>query len=245
MQFSRRNAQVVSLHIRRIVVAVMLTLALLSGIAPLKSISFASAPQCSMSCCVALPPHQPGECESVVSCHVKLPGHNAGAHDAPQATHFDQHAAASSHSDGDAQAQQLEPQTQPTAHHAAHTEHGGTHHAETQEASQASQTDARQPEAKTPDVKPDSKQTRRPSIAPASVSNPCPPDCGMAAGSFGNRLRSRDAATLAQAHRLRRPHARGVSTGHVSTLPHISDGKHRLAPPRAPPLFHASEFPTT
>lgn len=242
MQLSRHSAQFVLFHVTRIVVAVMLVLTLLAGIAPLKSISFASASLCSMSCCVALPPHKPGECASVVSCHVKLPGHDAGAGDASNAAH---HAAASTHSDKDEHAPRDESQPQPVAHHAAHTAHAGTHHAETQEASPTSQTNARQPEWEPPEARPESKQTRRPSIAPASVSNPCPSDCGMAAGSFGNRLRSRDAATLAQAHRLRRPHARGVSTGHVSTLPHISDGKHHLAPPRAPPLFHAPEFPTT
>jgi hypothetical protein len=86
---------------------------------------------------------------------------------------------------------------------------------------------------------------RRPSIAPASVSNPCPSDCGMAAGSFGNRLRSRDAATLAQAHRTRRPTPRVVTLRHVSAPPPTSAGTHRLAPPRAPPLSHAPESPTT
>jgi hypothetical protein len=245
VQFSRHSAQLVLFHVTRIVVAVMLVLALLSGIAPLKSISFASASLCSMSCCVALPPHRPGECDSVVSCQVKLPGHDARAHDAPDADH-QHHTAATSHPDGDEHARQHESNPQPrAAHHAAHTAHAGTHHAETPEAPETSQADARQPESKSPEAKPESKQARRPGIAPASVSNPCPSDCGMAAGSFGNRVRSRDAATLAHAHRPRRPTTRTVSTRHVSLLPLTSTDKHRLAPPRAPPFFPALESPTT
>jgi hypothetical protein len=67
----------------------------------------------------------------------------------------------------------------------------------------------------------------------------------MAASSFGNRLRSRDAATHAQAHRLHRPPTRVVALRHVSALPLTSAGKYRLAPPRAPPLFPAPASPTT
>jgi hypothetical protein len=239
-------------HVTRIVVAVTLVLALLAGIAPLKSVSFASASLCSMSCCVALPPHRPGECDSVVSCQVKLPGHDAGAHDAPNDAHEAHHEAASTHPDTDERAQPHEPQPQPEAHHAAHTTHAGTHHAEPPEAAQTPQTPnaqqtphARQLGLQPTAAKPDAKRARRPSIAPASVSHPCPSDCGMAAGGFGNRLRSRDAATLAQSHRPRPPTARVVTLKHASLLPLISAGKYRLAPPRAPPLVHVPESPTT
>ncbi|HJR07685.1 MAG TPA: hypothetical protein VJ842_10525 [Pyrinomonadaceae bacterium] len=183
-----------------------------------------------MSCCIGLPPHKAGECAGV-SCHVAL-AQNAShdKHGKVHDTHDDRHNTAAAHET--AAHHQHESQAQPTATHneASHHAHAEeAHHAEARQASESSATtDAEHASSK-------SKRERRPNVAPASLANPCPSDCGMAAGNARNNVRPRDAATLTAAHRPR-PHARLADSKHSSNLPLASAGKRRLAPPRAPPL---------
>ena len=190
----------------------MLALALLAGGAPVGSLSLASASECSMSCCIGLPSHRPGECDSVLSCHVELPQHTE-ASDAPEAEQVEDTGAPSHHAQGDSD----------------DAEH---HQAQTPTATQTDASAASSPQTAQP---PDKQKPRRHAvIARPALVNPCPPDCGVAS-SFVNVLRSRDAATLTGAHRARPP-TRVFARAHAFGLPlKFSAGKYRLAPPRAPP----------
>lgn len=243
MQPSRHKTRATFVRASRVVAALALVLALLSGIAPAGSL--ASASECSMSCCIGLPSHAAGECAGV-SCHVKLPEQTASsedthgiAHDAHGESHDDDRnkVAAShevaSHEVDAASAHQHESQPQLTtaardASHASHAEEARD--AETLQASESSATtSAGHASSKS------KQKERRSSVAPASLARPCPSDCGMAAGNAGNNVRPRDAATLTPTQRPRPP-ARLAVSKHSAAPPVASSGKHRLAPPRAPPL---------
>jgi hypothetical protein len=222
-------------HVARIVAALTLVLALLSGIAPQGSLGFAApVSECSMSCCIGKPSHAAGDC-ATVSCHVQLPGHD-DSHDASPETQLD--AAQPVQTTGDNAHAGHESHAQ-TASHDAHAGHVETQHAETLHASRTPETDApATPETDASEAsQPEAGQTgngRRSVAAHASVAPPCPSECGMAAGSFGNNLRPRDAATLTQARRPRPP-ARVAALKHFSSLPRTSSDRRRLTPPRAPP----------
>ncbi|HEX8652956.1 MAG TPA: hypothetical protein VF708_19225 [Pyrinomonadaceae bacterium] len=62
------------LRATRFVVAAILMLALLSGLAPSSASSSSSSPStlCTMACCAGKPPHEAGSCASVIACHVNL-----------------------------------------------------------------------------------------------------------------------------------------------------------------------------
>jgi hypothetical protein len=227
------RAQTTYNHIARIVAAMTLVVALLSGSAPPGSLAFAApVSECSMSCCIGKPRHAADDCASV-SCHVKLPGHGA-SNDSHDGAHEDQHATAPPLQTVDDNTHQGHGSHAPQqASHDSHSGHVKTHHAKTHPASHAS-------EETEPDAAPQSKvgqpDSRRRSVAAhASVANPCPSDCGMAAGGLGNNVRPRDAATLAQVRRPRLP-ARVAALEHFSTLPRTSSDRRRFAPPRAPPV---------
>lgn len=229
------RAQTTSAHIARIVAAVTLVLALLSGIAPPGSLGFAApVSACSMSCCIGKPSHAAGDC-ATVSCHVKLPGHG-DSHDAPQEDQLD---AATHLQTADATAHHKHESHAQTASHDSHSGKLETHHAKPLHASHAPETEtSAAPETDASDAsQPEAGQSgsKRSSVAAhASVARPCPSECGMAAGSFGNNLRPRDAATLTQARRLRPP-PRVAALKHFSSLTRTSSDRRRLTPPRAPP----------
>ena len=223
-------------RITRIVAALTLVLALLSGSAPQGSLAFAApAAECSMSCCTGKPPHAAGDCASV-SCHVKPLGQAASSEPQP-AAHEDQH-----HNDAAPPEQTADNDThhghESHARQASHEPRSGqleTQQAKTRHASHAPETSATgaspQPEA----VQPDGSRSVPAVSAHASIAPPCPADCGMAASSFGNNLRQRDAATHTQARRPRPP-ARVAALKRFSSLPRTSSDKRRLTPPRAPPV---------
>ncbi|MDQ1524055.1 MAG: hypothetical protein QOE47_1979 [Pyrinomonadaceae bacterium] len=264
MRSSQFRAQTTAAHVARIVAALTLVVALLAGVAPQGSLaSFAPASGCSMSCCVGKPPHAAGDCASV-SCHVKLPGRAAShdSHDGDGTHAGDQHAAASTHQTADDHTHDGHVSHAPQqASHNSHpvqkeTHHAETHHAETlfaahatethHAAHAATETDATAGVTKTHasdahgtkvDQQPGGNSRNRRSVAAAahaSVSNPCPSDCGTAASGFGNNVRPRDTAALAQARRPRPP-TRFAALRHFSNLPRTSSDRRRLAPPRAPP----------
>jgi hypothetical protein len=64
------SAQIKLAFLPRMVVAVVLVLALLSGIAPFKSASAGNL--CTMACCAGLPPHAAGSCHMEMSAPGKL-----------------------------------------------------------------------------------------------------------------------------------------------------------------------------
>lgn len=222
-------------RITRIVAALTLVLALLCGSAPQGSLAFAApAAECSMSCCTGKPPHAAGDCASV-SCHVKPPGQAASSEPQP-AAHEGQHDNNAAVPPEQTAGNDTHHRHESHARQAAHDPHSGqleTQHAKTRHASHAPETSTTgaspQPEA----GQPDGSQSVAVS-AHASVAPPCPADCGMAASSFGNNLRQRDAATHTQARRPRPP-ARVAALRHFSSLPRTSSDRRRLTPPRAPP----------
>jgi hypothetical protein len=72
------------------------------------------------------------------------------------------------------------------------------------------------------------------SVAPTTVSKPCPPDCGATAAGFAHSRRSRDAATLSEASRPRPP-SLNASTRAGENLIASHDARRRQSRPRAPP----------
>jgi hypothetical protein len=240
---SQLEAQAIHVRIARIGAACALVLVLLVGTVPVGSFSLAAASECSMSCCIGLPSHRPGECESAVSCHVKLPEQIEASDALALAEQAQDMAAPAHHDHGDGAAaveHQPAAESQTAAHdashdasHAAQTE---TRQAQTRTASHSSASPASSPSEQTAEQSDAKKPRRHASIARVALANPCPLDCGMAS-SFINALRSRDDATLAGTHRPRPPTS-VVAPAHASGLPlKFSAGKYCLAPPRGPPAF--------
>ncbi|HEV2802502.1 MAG TPA: hypothetical protein VGW12_18670 [Pyrinomonadaceae bacterium] len=197
-----------------------------------------------MSCCTGKPRHAAGDC-ATVSCHVEFPDRAAATDDSQGDAHQEQHAPPLHTTGHEAHAAYRQSQAQHAAqaHHAAPVEtpqaethpasHSDTHtasHAETLSASHRSETE----NAAEPETERTNRAARR-VAARASVARPCPLDCGTTAGSFSNNLRPRDAATPAQARRLRPP-TRAATRGRFSALSQNSTDRRRLSPPRAPPV---------
>jgi hypothetical protein len=231
------KAQTTPARVARIIAALTLVLALLSGIAPPGSLALAApVSECSMSCCIGKPPHAAGH-GAADSCHVELPAHDAhgNPHDG---AHEHQHDAAPSLQTPGHQARHDHASQPQTPAHDAHSDGAATHQANTHPAWHAPETGtnaAPQTEAGEPESEAVQPAHRHSAAAHASVARPCPSGCGMAAGNVGNNLRVRDASTLAHARRLQPP-ARAAALKHSSTLPLTSSDKRRLAPPRAPPV---------
>lgn len=259
----QHRAQATTAHsVARIVAALTLVVALLSVSAPPGALAFA-VPEaaCSMSCCVGKPAHAAGDCASV-SCHVELPGRvapNEAHDDDGGATHDEAHHAAAPplQNAGDNTHDNAHEAHARPASHGSHSVRAETHpasHAPQTNASLATKTDATDDATETETEAAGASQTdtadatqteagrpgsgngrRRRVAAHSSVANPCPPDCGTAAGGFGNNVRPRDAAALTRARRPRRPPARPAALAHFSNLPRASSDRRRLTPPRAPP----------
>lgn len=54
----------------RMLAALMLALALLSGLAPFSASSSSLSHPCAMACCAGKPPHEAGTCASAIACHL-------------------------------------------------------------------------------------------------------------------------------------------------------------------------------
>jgi hypothetical protein len=214
----------------------------------------------SVSCHVKLPGRaashdgdgtHAGDHHAAASAHQTADDHTHDGHVShapPQASHNSHSVQKETHHAETHQAETLFAAHATETHHASHTPQ--THAAETTEtnhashAAEATETDATAEGTKThasdahgtraEQPRGDRRSRRGIAEAHASVANPCPSDCGMAAGGFGNNVRPRDAAALAQARRPRPP-TRFAALRHFSNLPRISSDGRRLAPPRAPP----------
>ena len=169
--------------LRRIIVAVVLVLALLSGAVPFGSAS--AGHLCTMECCAALPPHAAGSChmsmasdesepQQAANKHCGLPEANNGALEGVDAGVMGMTGTSDSSSD-------LDDVTIDASDHC-------------KTASHSEDLDA-------PSLN-DSPESA--SIATQFFSKPCPPECGTGALSSGVR-RSRDSVAVAEHGHSRPP----------------------------------------
>jgi hypothetical protein len=198
----------------RLIVAAVLLLALLSGVAPLGSAS--AGHLCTMECCAGLPPHAAG------SCHMGLssPGETKQLeHD--QSEHCGLAEADTGAIKGvSAGVMGMKTSAAPTLDLDGVTIDASEHCAKNSQAEEAgpSTTDSARP----------------PSVSVRSFSKPCPPECGTGALSSGVRP-ARQAAALAHNVRPRPPTAAGkFYFSRQNSL--IDSAYYRQVRPRGPPL---------
>lgn len=165
----------------RIVAAVMLVMALLSGIAPFGTASSSSL--CAMACCAGKPPHEAGACAGV-SCHAHLSARQERPQPKPK-THCEMNGKGTP----DHQEMMRIPDAL-TIDSAASTGHpdGEVDHSSAQ-----------------PDA-PSQSASRTASVAVSTaISNPCRPDCGAGAFSSSGQGRQRNTADISYAGQPRPP----------------------------------------
>ena len=204
--------------LRRIIVAVVLVLALLSGLVPFGSAS--AGHLCTMECCAGLSPHAAG------SCHMSMSSHGNSGESEPEQD-LDKHCGlrqadkeAIEGSDVDAGVMGMTD----SAHSPLDLDEV------TIDASDHCNTDSR-----SEDLNPsrnDSPQSA--SIATQSFSKPCPPECGTGALSSGVR-RSRDSVAIAY-NAQSRPPAPGRKYQHFNGDFLITSNYCKQLRPRGPPL---------
>lgn len=200
----------------RIVVAVVLVLALLSGIAPFKSASAGNL--CTMTCCAGLPPHSAG------SCHMEMPAPGKLSQETTPEPESDKLCGL------------REPETGAPADVAAgaigindNAESSLNLDAVTVDASDHCQVNSQTEE----DAQPAADSNQAANIAAHSFARPCPPECGSGATGSGVR-RPPDAATLVQNARPRSTFVRKYPRhSHDSLFVSVCGEQVR---PRGPPL---------
>ena len=198
--------------LERIIVAVVLVLALLSGVVPLGSA--AAGHLCAMECCAALPPHAAGSCHMSMASHESEPQQDLNEHcGLPEANN--------GATDGIvAGVMGMTTSTQSSA----------DLDDVTIDASDHCKTDSQSKDLNAPSL---TDYPESASIATESFSKPCPPECGTGALSSGVR-RSRDSAALAdQGHS--RPLMPGRKTQHFNDNFLINSTYCRQLRPRGPP----------
>jgi hypothetical protein len=203
----------------RLIVAVALVLALLSGIAPLSSAS--AGHLCAMECCAGLPPHAAG------SCHMGLssPGETKELqHD--QAEHCGLAEADTGAIKGiSAGVMGMKTSAVPTLDLDSVTIDASEHCAKNSQAEEAGPATTDSPRLPSVNAQ---------SFSAQSFSKPCPPECGTGALSSGVRP-ARQAAALAYNVRPRPPTAAGkfyFSRQNFS----IDSAYRKQVRPRGPPL---------
>ena len=205
--------------LRRIIVAVVLVLALLSGLIPFGSAS--AGHLCTMECCAGLAPHAAG------SCHMSMSSHGKSGESAPDQD-LDKHCAV--------------PQAENRAIEGIDVDAGvmgmtNSAHSSldlddiTIDASDHCQT-ATQPEDLNSAAHNDSPESN--SIATQFFSKPCPAECGTGVLSSGVG-RSRDSAAVAH-HARSRPPAPGLKHQHFNGNLLVTSNHCRQLRPRGPPL---------
>ena len=204
--------------LRRIIVAVVLVLALLSGLIPFGSAS--AGHLCTMECCAGLAPHAAG------SCHMSMASHGKSGESAPEQD-LDKHCGlppADSRAiegiDVDAGVMGMTD----SAHSSLDLDDV------TIDASDHCHT-ASQPEDLNSSSDNDSPESN--SIATQFFSKPCPAECGTGAFSSGVR-RSRDSVAIAY-HARSRPLAPGRKYQHFNGNLLIASNYCRQLRPRGPP----------
>jgi hypothetical protein len=193
---------------KRIVLAVMLTLALFSGVAPLDALS-SSGQMCTMSCCAGQPPH-PAHSGAGGACHVNLLVHK--------------------------RAPKSEPEAHCGGVEAARTHHGGMTMQEPRAGSDSSSLHAHGEANHFPAQRqPSRSPSSAPSVATIALTKPCKSDCGTGTASSTNRNNSRERAVVSYACKPRPPTDSvllRVSDNPATTLSVLC----RESRPRAPPL---------
>jgi hypothetical protein len=163
------------LHLVRVVVAAILILVMLGGIAPFSTLSATAL--CTMDCCVGLAPHAAG------SCHMNMSAGTPG----PEAKKSCETTESSDEITGGVMGMV------------------GSHssfQAVTIDASEHCDKKSAPEGARVPSTE---KTPVQPSLSAQSVAKPCPPECGTGVVSFAQLQRARDTAALAHAMRPRPP----------------------------------------
>jgi hypothetical protein len=205
----------------RIVVAVVLVLSFLSGIAPFKSASAGNL--CTMACCAGLPPHSAG------SCHMEMPA--AGKLTRETKPEPKQ----ASEPESDKLCGLREPENGAPGDVAAGTI-GLNDNAEAWlnlDAVTVDASDHCQVNSQTEETQPANDSNQVANIAAHSFAKPCPPECGSGATGSGVR-RAPDAATLVQNARPRSTFVRKYSR-HSQDFLFVSAWGEQVRP-RGPPL---------
>lgn len=198
MSLALRPANPARAAIPRIVLAVMLALALLSGIAPLNALSSSSSHECNMSCCLSKSPHAAGSCSVAFAS--------------------DEEAKTPDESDYEMTAHRghAEHISQTIASHEGHkpAKQSSAHHSSTGKAT-----------------------SQRASVRAQALTKPCAPECAAAAAPLSTQMRRpRDPAAQAFAGKPR-PAILNFFARHFSNTWSPSAARHKLLPPRAPPLL--------
>lgn len=195
----------------RIVLATMLVLALISGIAPFNA-SSSQSNLCTMACCAGKPPHEAGSC-AVVACHVdfsarkRRPKLEAAAHCEMSKGVASRH---------------REMMRVPSALINTAASHERLH--------DQNQHSTAQPAA------PQSASGKSSKVIAAAISNACRPDCGAGVFNSSSQNRQRDVVGLSYAGQPRPP-SRAllfISSHNLAKTLSVLCGK---CVPRAPPLL--------
>ena len=175
MRYRLRTLPLLRVQVARIVVAVIMIIVLLGGIAPFSTLSATAL--CTMDCCVGLAPHAAG------SCHMKMSAGTPG----PDAKKSCETTEASDGVIGGVMGMvsfqsSLEAVTIDASEHCNR---------------KSSAEGARVPST--------NDTPAQPSLTAQSLAKPCPPECGTGVMSFARLQRSREIAALAHEPRPRPP----------------------------------------
>jgi hypothetical protein len=196
----------------RIVLATMLVLALVSGIAPFNASSSPSN-LCTMACCAGKPPHEAGACAGV-ACHADFSARKRRPKPEPAA-----HCEMSKHVAAQRGREMMRLRYALLATPSSHQHLQGK-----------DQHSTGQPAA------PQSASEKRSSVTAAVISNACRPDCGAGVFSSSSQNRQRDAVGLSYAEQPRPPSRAFlfISSHNLAKTLSVLCGK---CVPRAPPIL--------
>jgi hypothetical protein len=204
--------------LRRIIVAVVLMLALLSGVVPFSSAS--AGHLCTMECCAGLPPHAAG------SCHMSMSSHGKSRESEPEQD-LNKHCGLRQADNGAIEGSDVDAgvmgMTDSTHSHLDLDD-------VTIDASDHCNTESRSEDLSSASHD-DSPQSA--SIATQFFSKPCPQECGAGALSSGVR-RSRDSVGIAY-HARSRPPAPGRKYQHFDGNFLVPSKYYKQLRPRGPP----------
>lgn len=202
--------------IARILIAATLTVALVSGITPLGSMSSGSL--CTMSCCAGEAPHEAGSCTHG-SCNVNFASSKPLPPPSPPIVQ-----------------EELCRATKPLM-----TQHGDMHAHDApapanEDLSTADHQHHQPADSLVPqDQSPQNKSRQLTNIAASVLTKPCPPDCGAGTFSYSSQTRPRDSASVSYADKPRPPsilRLRRIPDNVAKSL----EALRRRSRPRGPPI---------
>lgn len=208
--------------LRRIIVAVVLVLALLSGLLPF---GYAAAGHlCTMECCAGLPPHVAG------SCHMSMSSHGKTGESEPEQD-LDKHCGLPQVDNGAIEGNDVDAGVMGMT--------DSTHSSMdlddvTVDASDHCNTDSQSEDLNVPSH---NHSPQSASIATQFLSKPCPAECGTGALSSGVR-RSGDSVAIAY-HGRSQPPGPGRKYQHFNGNILITSSYRTQLRPRGPPLSFA------